>query len=44
MASLIIYGTPPRTDTFKSGITPGNRRTFEALLVPELEKLGNLNL
>lgn len=44
MASLIIYGTPPETSTFKSGITPTNRKSFEALLVPELEKLGNLSL
>lgn len=44
MASLVIYGSPPATSTFTSGITPKNRRSFEALLVPELEKLAGFDL
>lgn len=44
MASLIIYGSPPETSTFTSGITPKNRHSFEALLVPELEKLAGFAL
>jgi hypothetical protein len=38
MATLVIYGRPPRTSTFR-GITTANRVGFEKALVRELEKI-----
>lgn len=44
MQTLVIYGSPPTTTSFKSGIKKENRKSFERLLVPELEKLAGQSL
>lgn len=44
MATLIVYGKPPQMAGFTAGVTPKNRASFEALLLPQLERLAGRKL